>query len=375
MVQVEKVDTTNKAQVEQYIQFHYDLYKNCPQWVPPFRSDIKLMFNREKHPYYEHSEAEFFVAKQGKEIVGRIAVLENRAFNRYHETKKANFYLYDSIEDQEVTDALFARASEWAFGRGLTEIVGPKGFAALDGYGIQVEGHENRQMMTMMNYNYPYYQTLVEKAGFSMDNQFVSCYIKRDDFKLPEKAQEVARRVRARGTFTVKKFKNKQELIGLAQKIGQAYNKAFVNNWEYAPLTEREIKLLLDSILVVADPRLIKIIFYKDEIAGFLCAFPDISRALQRHNGKITPWAVVDYMLELKRTNWVAINGMGMLPEYHGFGGNVLMYDELVRTVNDYNFEHAEATQMADTAVQVRKDMITLGARIYKVHRVYHKML
>ena len=49
------------------------------------------------------------------------------------------------------------------------------------------------------------------------------------------------------------------------------------------------------------------------------------------------------------------------------------MYAEMEKTVKDYGFIHAEQTQMADTAVQVRKDMITIGAEIYKRHRVYHK--
>ena len=106
---------------------------------------------------------------------------------------------------------------------------------------------------------------------------------------------------------------------------------------------------------------------------GFLLAFPDVSAALQRGKGRITPWGIVDIMMEMKRTKWVSLNGVGVLPEYHGRGGNALMYAEMEKTIKDYGFIHAEQTQMADTAVQVRKDMITIGAEIYKRHRVYHK--
>jgi hypothetical protein len=51
------------------------------------------------------------------------------------------------------------------------------------------------------------------------------------------------------------------------------------------------------------------------------------------------------------------------------------MYAEMVDTIHNYRFEHAEQTQMADTAVQVRKDMITIGAQIYKRHRVYKRAI
>jgi hypothetical protein len=156
-----------------------------------------------------------------------------------------------------------------------------------------------------------------------------------------------------------------------AKRIGDAYNKTFINNWEYYPLTDREVKLLLDNLLVIADPKLIKVILYKDDIVGFLFAFPDVSAALQRQGGRITPWGIIDIMLEIKRTNWVSLNGVGILPEYHGRGGNAILYNEMLKTIMNYKFEHAEETQMADSAIQVRRDMVTVGAEIYKAHRIF----
>ncbi len=77
--------------------------------------------------------------------------------------------------------------------RGLNKIVGPKGFSAFDGYGIQIEGNELRQMMNMMNYNYPYYQTLVENYGFEKEVDFVSCYVNADAFQAAGKNSTVGR--------------------------------------------------------------------------------------------------------------------------------------------------------------------------------------
>jgi GNAT superfamily N-acetyltransferase len=375
MLRIEKVDFQSKAQVDKFVMFHYKLYKSCPQWVPPFINDIRLMLNPEKHPYYEHSDAEFYVAMQDGEVVGRIGAMENKPFNKYHDSAKAQFYLFDSIDDQDVANALFARAEEWAHQRKLTEVVGPKGFGPLDGYGIQVEGFEYRQMMNMMNYNYPYYIPLLEKAGYSEANVFVSCHLRSDTFQLPEKAREIARRVIERGTISVKRFKNKKELVSWGWKIGQAYNKSFVNNWEYYPLSEREVSFVIDNIMLIADPQLMKILLHKDDVIGFLFTFPDVSAAMQRGKGYVTPWSIADLLLETKRTKWLSLNGVGVLPEFQGRGGNALMYYEIEKTVRDSRFVDAEETQMADTAVQVRKDMENLGAKIYKRHRVYKKSI
>lgn len=376
MIEVQQIDTSNKAQVNQFVQFHYDLYKNCPQWVPPFYSDIKTMLNRNKHPFYDQSDADFFVAIRDGKVVGRVAGLENRPFNQYHNKKEAIFYLYDCIDDQEVSDALFNRLFEWAKKRGLDTVVGPKGFTVFDGYGIQVEGNDLRQMMIMMNYNYPYYQTLVEKLGFEKEVDFVSCHMTAEKFQLPEAIHEISRRVQERGSFRIVRFQNKKDLTSWANRIGQAYNKTFVNNWEYYPLTDKEIKFNLDNLMSVADPKYIKIIVDKqEEVVGFMFGFPDISAALQRQKGHITPWGIVDMLLELKRTKFISLNGVGVLPQYQGRGGNYLMMSEMENTIRDNGFTEAELTQVAESAVQMRRDLENVGGKAYKNHRVYHRKI
>jgi GNAT superfamily N-acetyltransferase len=167
MLQVEKIDTNDKVLVKRFVRIPYRLYKNHPQWVPPIMMDAETQLDRKKHPFYEHSNADFFIATRDGRDVGRIAALENTRFNEYHKTKQAQFYLFECEDDQEAASALFERAIDWAKAKGLNRIVGPKGFGALDGYGILVEGYDHRQIMTMMNYNYPYYVKLVESIGFT----------------------------------------------------------------------------------------------------------------------------------------------------------------------------------------------------------------
>ncbi len=375
MLRIEQIDTRNSSQVRQFIQVPFRLYAHHPQWVPPIIGDVKLQLNRDKHPFYEHSDADFFIAVRDKRVVGRIAALENKRYNDYHHTRQAQFYLFECEDDQEAATALFNAVFDWARARNLDHVVGPKGFGALDGYGILVEGFEHRQMMTMMNYNYPYYARLIEALGFTKEVDFVSCYL-GTDFKLPEIVHRIAARALKRGTLRVLRFKNKRELIHWADRIGQAYNKAFVNNWEYYPLTEREIKFIVDNIMLIADPRLFKIIAHENEVVGFLFAFPDVSAALQRARGHLFPFGIFDLLIDMRRTQWIALNGAGILPEYQGIGGNALLYSEIEKTIRESGqFKHADLTQVAETAVQMRNDLMNVGGKPYKNHRVYTRRL
>jgi len=373
MLTIEKLDTSNKDHVRRFTRLPFQLYSTHPQWVPPLLIDSETQLNRQKHPFFEHSDGDFFIAVADGRDIGRIAVFENKPFNAYHGTTKAQFYFFDCPDDQEIASKLFERIYEWAHARGLDHMVGPKGLSPFDGYGIQTEGFEHRQMMNMMNYNYPYYSKLVEALGFGREVDFVSCYVNTETFQLPERVHRIAERVQKRGILRVLKLENKKDLRKIASQVGIAYNKAFVNNWEYYPLSEREVQFVVDTLLQVLNPRLAKLIMHEEEVVGFVLGFPDISSAMQRAKGHLLPFGLIDILMDMRRTRWVSFNGAGILPEFQGRGGNALLYSEMVKTLSDFHFQHAELTQVANTAVEMRADLKNLNAQEYKNHRVFSR--
>jgi hypothetical protein len=374
-LRVERIDLGSENQVRRFLDLPFRLYQGHPLWVPPIRLDARVQLDPEKHPFYDRSEAEFFLAWRGGHVVGRIALLENKPYNAYHGTRQAQFYLFECEDDFEIAQALFETLFEAARARGLNEVVGPKGFSAFDGYGMLIEGFEFRPAMTMMNYNPPTYPAFAERLGFEKEVDFVSCYLSAAKFHMPERIHRIAERAARRSGLEVRRFKSKRELVGWADRIGQAYNKTFVNNWEYYPLSDREIKFLTDDLMTVADPKLVKIITYGEDVVGFLFAFADVSAALQRSGGRLFPFGVVDLLLETRRTDWVSLNGVGILPEFQGLGGNALLYSEMEKTIRESDFRHADLTQVAESAVQMRKDLENVGGEPYKNHRVFKRAI
>jgi hypothetical protein len=376
MVIIEKVDTKDRKHVKRFVELPHRLYADCAQWVPPLNIDAYTQLNRKKHPFHEHSDVDFFLAVRDGRDVGRIAAIENKPFNKYHNEKTADFYLFECENDLEAATALFDMVFDWAKARGLNKIIGPKGMGPLDGYGILVFGQEHRQTMTMLTYNHAYYQQLVEAQGFQKEVEFVSCYLPADQFKIPQRVERIAQRVMQRGNLEVKKFKSKKELLAWAARIGRAYNNAFVHNWEYYPLSQREIDFVVDNIMTIADYRLIKIIVHREDVVGFLFAFHDVSAAMQRAKGRLFPFGLIDILLEMRRTDTVSVNGMGILPEHQGHGGNALLYYAMGQTLLDFGqFVHVEMTQVAETTEQMRADLKNLHGIEYKNNRVYCKHL
>ncbi len=375
MIRIEKIDRTSKKRVNRFVNIPYRLYANHPQWAPPLIMDSKLYLDVKKHPFYNHSEADFFIAVRNGQDVGRIAVLEHRLFNQHHGTQRCQFYLFECEHDLEAATALFDRAYEWAKERNLTEIVGPKGFSMLDSLGMLVDGFDHQQTMTISSYNYDYYPELLESLGFVKELDYISCQMSADTYQFPDWIETIANEARQKGDLTVRGFRNMRELLSCAAEMLKTYNTAMLNNWENYPYPDYEISFIIDTLKVITNPKLMKVIYQGERIVGILFAFPDLSIALQRAKGRLTPLSLIDLLLQVRRSKRIVLNGLGILPEFRLGGGNALLFSELAKTVEDFGIQQVELPQMADTAVAVRRDLATVGIKPYKTHRIYVKQV
>ncbi len=377
-----------------FIDLPHRIYRGCPQWVPQFRSDMRVILSR-RHPYFQSSEAAFFLALRGNRPVGTIGALDDAVFNSWHKTRTGHFHFFDVYDDPEASHALFDAALSWMRSRGLTSASGPIGFGFM-GMGVLAEGFEHRSVMNMMAYNHPYYGKLVEAEGFTRYKDQLSLYIDARTFQLPDKVRRVAEIALKRGSFSVPEFRTKKELARYAREIGRVYNEAFTSlGDDYLPMTEGEIDKVTKELMLVADPSLIKLLFYKGggagraqiaggagaagagpgELAGLVFGFADLSAAIQRSRGRITPISILDMLLEYRRTRWLIVNGAAILPKYQRLGGNALLYHQLHAIATQKRFLHVDAVQVAETTEMMLSDLTTLGAKVYKRHRIYRREL
>lgn len=369
---IEVVRVDGRRRVKEFIRLPFEIYDGCDKWVPWFDGDVRALVTR-RHPYFDRNEGEYFVARRDGKVRGRIAVFENRGYNDTHEVRHAQFYFFDSFEEQEVATALFDAAMRWARERGLEALTGPLGFGAVSGGGVLIEGFEHRAAMTMMAYNHPYYRTMLEHLGFEPYLDLYSYHIDGESFRLPDRIRSVAEKVLARGSFKVQRFESKRELRAIASRLGRVYNASLSDHPENYEMSEAELARVTKDLLLVADPSLLKVLTYKDEIVGFVFGFPDLSDALRRSRGRLTPFTILSVLRELRRTRSLIINGAGILPAYQRLGGNALLYYELERTTRSGGrFADVELTQIAQTTGLMLSDVGTIGSTSrYKVHRIY----
>jgi len=373
-MKITEINTEKRKDVREFIDFPKRLYADCPQWVPMLEIDARALMDRKKHPFYTTSDAVFLAARDEMgEMVGRMAAIENKPYNARSGMKRAFFYLFDAVNDLDVASALFDHGEAWAKARGLNEIYGPKGFAALNGMGMLTRGFEHRPAFGIP-YNYEYYPALIEKLGFKVDREVLSGYLHRDH-EIPEKIRMIAEKVQKRWGVRVDNYRTRKDLERMLPHIKDLYNGSLVGTSGNAPLTDEDVQAMARTILMVADPTIIKVLMKGDKAVGFLLAYPDISAALQKTGGKLFPFGWIRILRELKRTTWININGAGIIDEYRGLGGTAVLFNEMGKSMKTGRYEHADLVQIGVENEKMRRELSAFGIDFYKSHCMYSKMI
>ena len=377
MTTITQIDRSNRRDTRAFIRLPFEIYRNIPQWVPPLMPGERARF-KDDFSFFQYGDAAFFLARDDSgKPVGRLAVLEHRPWNEHHHYNDALLYLYEAIDDDGVAGQLFEAAEGWARQRGLTRLVGPKGFMAGDGLGLLIEGFDHRPAIGIP-YNPAYYvHHWTDIAGMDKAIDYLSAYIDRDSFEYPDRIRRLASKIRERRNFRVPRFDSKQEIKAYAPQLQEAYNNAFTGLWSYTPLSDEQLQNIVDRLIFISDPPLMKLIFKDEELIGFQFAFPDISAAFQRHQGRLLPFGWLDILLEKKRTRWLNVNGNAILPAYQGTGANAVLYDEMLRAlVDNTQYQYADLVQVQETNANMLADLEQIvPVNIYKRHRVYQKAL
>lgn len=374
LIKIVEVDSLNKRQVRDFCDLPFTIYSECPGWVPPIQGEVEAKISRKKNPFFKHSEGIFLLAyDSAQNALGRVAVLDNARYNEFNHEKTAFFTLFESVDNPEISKSLFQAGFDWARKRGLTEIIGPKGFNALDGLGLLIKGFEHRPAFGIP-YNPPYYPHLIEESGFIKSEDIVSGYMNAKTIFPPE-IHDISRKVQEKRGLRVERFKRKADLLKLLPKLRDLYNASLEGTRGNVPLTDEEVQTMANQLLLFADPRFIKILFKGEQPVGYLFAYPDISAAVQRQSGRIFPFGWFDFLGEMKRTDWININGAGIVADYRGMGGTAVLFSEMQKSVIEGGFKHVDIVQVGVDNDRMQNDLKRLGIEFYKTHRMYKRSL
>lgn len=369
MKQIEVRLVNSKSDLMQFIKFPWKIYKDNPHWVPPLIMEIKKLLNKKENPFFEHGDAEYFLAYRDNEIVGRIAAIRNDLHNEYHKDKVGFFGFFEAINDQNVANALFDSAKSWLQKRGFDTMRGPANPSSNDEYGMLIEGFDDSPRI-LMPYNPEYYITLCENYGMTKAKDLFAYKLKSEQVYSSDKVRRVAELAAKRTgikitSINLKDFKN--ELL----KVKYVYNKAWAPNWGFVPMTDKEIDKTAKDLKPLVEPSLVLFGEINNQLVGFALTIPDYNQIFKEMNGRLFPFNFIKLWTKKKNITWSRIITLGIIPEFQRKGLDAVFYWEIVNRADKLGINLGEASWILEDNEMMNRGAEALNAEIYKKYRIW----
>ncbi|HHN72926.1 MAG TPA: N-acetyltransferase [Thermopetrobacter sp.] len=361
-----------------FIRLPHAIYADDPAWIPPLDVERREHLSR-RNPFFEHGEAQLFLAWRGDEPVGRISAHIDRLHLRHHDDATGFFGFIEAVDDAAVFRALVDAAADWLRERGMRRMRGPFGFSINQECGLLVEGFEHPPVV-MMGHARPYYDARLRACGLAKAMDLIA-YDYPGLRPVPEAMSRMLRRLQEKGLIAVRPM-DKRRLRAELDLIMDIFNDAWSENWGFVPFTPREIRKLGDELRFIVDDRDVWIADYRGEPAAMVVTIPDINEYIRDFGGRLLPFNWLKLIRRLKFSGpptCMRMPLMGVRRRYH----NTAVGSALALAVIDAARFHqlgrgvkrGELSWILENNTRIRHMIEAVGGVPYKTYRIYEMPL
>jgi GNAT superfamily N-acetyltransferase len=372
---VEVRPVASKRELKAFMRLPWRLSRNEPQWVPPLLMELRKRLDRERNPFFEHAEAEYFLAWRDGRPVGRITAQVDRNLNEFQGNDWGLFGFFECEDDPEAAAALLDAAAGWLRQRGRDRMVGPMDFTTNDECGLLVEGHD-RPPIIFTPWQHPYYQGLLEGAGLTkaMDTFMWELYVDKRERVHPA-IWDMAAKVQSEHGITVRPMR-KRDLEAEVGRFLEVYNAAWERNWGFVPLSEEEVHHYAKDLKPVLDENWAMIAEARDgTVVGAALTLPDYNQVLAHLNGRLLPFGWAKALYWRRKIDRVRVFALGVKREYQHTGVAARMYELHFDSAERTPQKGGETGWILESNKAMNRAMEGMGGKISRRYRFYERLL
>jgi len=359
-----------------FIDLPFALHANHPLWVPPLKLERRIFLSRRMNAFFSHGEAEYFLARRGGRVVGRISAQVNDAFNDHQGKNWGWFGFLEFEDDQDALEALLEAAEGWHRERGRERMVGPASFAMNDECGVLIEGYDLRPMI-LQPWQPPYYRERIEQAGMAKAIDLLMWNLEVSDRErvLPV-IVELAEKVQSEHGIRVRPMRRWQ-LRKDMDAFAEVYNSAWSKNWDFVPYSKKDLDAYAQELQLVFDKHWFFIAEREDtgEVVGMAITVPDVNQALARMKGRLLPFGWWHFLNKGRIIDRVRVGFLGVKPEYQHTGVAAKLYIEHFNAAAERPQTGGEMGWILETNTAMNRGMEAMGGRVVKRYRMYERVL
>jgi GNAT superfamily N-acetyltransferase len=367
----------NRRDLNAFIELPFRLRRDDPQWVPPLRFERRQFLDREKNPFFEHAEADYFLAERAGEVVGRITVQIDRRWDHYQGGNDGMFGFFESEDDPEIARALVESASGWLAERGRERILGPMEFTTNDELGLLIEGYDEPTII-LEPWHPPYYRSLLEGLGLT---KAIDLYMWELWFGQLKEGTEFhplihAAAKKSEEAGVVVRSMRKREMANEIARFMDVYNEAWGDNWGFVPITETEVEFQAKNLKPVLDEDWAMIAEKEGEVVGAALTLPDVNQALAKMNGRVLPFGWWHFLRRKRYIDRLRVFALGVKHDYQHLGVAAALYVHHMETAaRPGQIKGGHAGWILETNEAMNRAMEGMGGRIAKRYRIYERAI
>jgi hypothetical protein len=337
------IEVTNKSLAEDFIRVNVLINKNNPNYIRPLDKDVHEVFNPQKNKAFRFGKTIRWILKNNNgELIGRIAAFTNKKYkNRGDDVPVGGIGFFDCINDQNAADMLFDVAKHWLMQQGMEAMDGPINFGERDRWwGLVVEGFQSP--LYCMNYNPPYYQTLLENYGFKPF--FHQICLGMDPLqKLSDKIFERHAAYEKDPAFYVKTIE-KNKLEKYAEDFAEVYNAAWAGHGGLKELKKEQVVMMFKKMKPVMDERIVWFAYKNEKPIAIFTNLPDLNQWFKYLHGKFDLLHKLKFLWVKATKRCKKFTGLvfGIVPEFQGKGIDAFIVGEAYKDVQKPDFPYSE---------------------------------
>ncbi len=367
-----------RRELKRFVKVPFGIHRDHPQWVAPLIFERMEFLNREKNPYFEHAEAEYFIAERDGEAVGRISAQIDQRWDQFQGGSDAMFGFFETANDPEVATALFEAATEWVGSKGRARILGPMDFTTNDEVGILIEGFERRPMI-LEPWHPPYYRELIEARGFAKTMDLLMWELQFGELKEGERfdasIHAAARKALGEEGIVIRNMR-KRDMAAEVRRFMDVYNEAWGDNWGFVPITDAEVKFQAKNLKQVLDEDWAYMAEKDGEVVGAALTLPDVNQVMAKMDGRLLPFGWARFLIGKRKVDQCRVFALGVKHDYRHSGVAAGLYLKHLETAAaPGGIVGGEMGWILETNGPMNRAMEGMGGKVVKRYRIYERAL
>lgn len=367
-----------RRELKRFVKVPFHLHRDSEQWVAPLIFERMQFLDHGKNPYFEHAEAEYFLAERDGEPVGRVSAQVDARWDEFQGGKDAMFGFFEAVEDPEVVAALLGAATEWAAAKGRERILGPMDFTTNEEIGVLIEGFDRRPMI-LEPWHPPYYQRLIEAEGFAKAMDVLMWELQFGSLKQGESFDPSIHAAAKKGLedegIVIRNLR-KSEMAAEVRRFTDVYNEAWGHNWGFVPITDAEVEFQAKNLKQVIDEKWAYMAEKDGEVVGAALTLPDINQVMAKLNGRLLPFGWAKFLLGKGKIDQCRVLALGVKHDYRHSGVAAGLYlRHLEEAAVPGGIVGGEMGWILETNEAMNRAMEGMGGTVVKKYRLYERGL